>query len=115
MDLYKYSLLTIPFLVFFQPTLSQFPRRCTDDDSLRLRECCPVGPDGSKCGKSSNRGICTDIRPYLPELSKEEVIWDELIIITNQICFLILKLKSGFVEPLLYAMIIEIVLLCLFY
>ena len=73
MDLYKYSLFTISFLVFFQPTLSQFPRRCTDDDSLRLRECCPVGADGSKCGESSDRGICTDIKPYLPELSKEEV------------------------------------------
>ncbi|XP_077197539.1 tyrosinase [Paroedura picta] len=41
---------------------SQFPRACTDSDSLLRKECCPIWPgDGSPCGQLSGRGSCRDI------------------------------------------------------
>ena len=48
------------------PAFGQFPRRCTDKQSLTQRECCPVAvADGSKCGESSGRGFCSPLSSQL--------------------------------------------------
>ncbi|XP_076820370.1 tyrosinase-like [Clavelina lepadiformis] len=53
---------------------AQFPRACTSSQSLQLRECCPAGIDGSKCGESQGRGICEKIKQADTNLSLNETM-----------------------------------------
>ena len=68
------------------PAWAQFPRPCTDTTSIMLRECCPIGFDGSKCGEESRRGFCVEI-PMLPaNLTVNEVKYC-LVILGKTKCF----------------------------
>nr|XP_026693053.1 tyrosinase-like isoform X1 [Ciona intestinalis] len=60
--------------LFISVAYAQFPRRCTDSESLRARECCPTFTDDSKCGESSNRGICSPINTAPLDLTRNETI-----------------------------------------
>ena len=57
---------TITYLVFVVVTIpwveGQFPRVCTDRDSLKDKKCCPV-PKGfnARCGSDGDRGQCQEL------------------------------------------------------
>ena len=60
------------YLFIYCPVLGQFPRLCTDTNSIRNRFCCPKGQGNSACGASSQRGYCTVVTSLLswPMLQK---------------------------------------------
>jgi len=66
-------LAVLAYLTLFDPVLSQFPRRCTDNESIDSRTCCPTGNDGSRCNEASGRGRCSVIEPELAYAVLNEV------------------------------------------